>query len=131
MTSGQTKIWHNPRCTRSRNATAYLDAAGIGHRQRGMQLGAGHRVLDQIPHQLQRQRRIGIGHLQHPHRRRELARAAGDPRVPAQFLLIGLPLSLGHQVVDHHLVEQVHHIIGRPRPQGDNGRDQHRQLMLP
>ncbi|WP_330230006.1 arsenate reductase family protein [Nocardia sp. NBC_00508] len=29
MTSGQTEIWHNPRCTKSRNATAFLDEAGI------------------------------------------------------------------------------------------------------
>ncbi|MDO3648512.1 arsenate reductase family protein [Nocardia mangyaensis] len=29
MTSGQTEIWHNPRCTKSRNAAAYLDAAGV------------------------------------------------------------------------------------------------------
>ncbi|MFD3743515.1 arsenate reductase family protein [Nocardia sp. NPDC058633] len=29
MTSGQTEIWHNPRCTKSRNATAHLDAAGV------------------------------------------------------------------------------------------------------
>ncbi|MFE7723673.1 arsenate reductase family protein [Nocardia rhizosphaerihabitans] len=24
-----TEIWHNPRCTKSRNATAHLDAAGV------------------------------------------------------------------------------------------------------
>ncbi|KAF0847175.1 arsenate reductase family protein [Nocardia caishijiensis] len=29
MTSGQTEIWHNPRCTKSRNATAHLDANGV------------------------------------------------------------------------------------------------------
>lgn len=29
MTSGQTEIWHNPRCTKSRNATAHLDEAGV------------------------------------------------------------------------------------------------------
>ncbi|MGY4102584.1 arsenate reductase family protein [Nocardia sp. R16R-3T] len=29
MTSGQTEIWHNPRCSKSRNATAYLDEAGV------------------------------------------------------------------------------------------------------
>ena len=29
MTSGQTEIWHNPRCTKSRNATAFLDETGI------------------------------------------------------------------------------------------------------
>ncbi|MET7771078.1 arsenate reductase family protein [Nocardia sp. NPDC005366] len=29
MTAGQTEIWHNPRCTKSRNATAYLDEAGV------------------------------------------------------------------------------------------------------
>ncbi|MFQ6392686.1 arsenate reductase family protein [Nocardia sp. KC 131] len=31
MTSGQTEIWHNPRCTKSRNATAFLDEAGIDY----------------------------------------------------------------------------------------------------
>ncbi|MEU7765732.1 arsenate reductase family protein [Nocardia sp. NPDC049190] len=29
MTSGQTEIWHNPRCSKSRTATAFLDDAGI------------------------------------------------------------------------------------------------------
>ncbi|MFQ6325220.1 arsenate reductase family protein [Nocardia sp. CWNU-33] len=29
MTTGQTEIWHNPRCTKSRNATAFLDEAGV------------------------------------------------------------------------------------------------------
>ncbi|WP_054813103.1 arsenate reductase family protein [Nocardia arizonensis] len=29
MTAGQTEIWHNPRCTKSRDATAHLDEAGI------------------------------------------------------------------------------------------------------
>ncbi|WP_330254799.1 arsenate reductase family protein [Nocardia sp. NBC_00565] len=29
MTSGETEIWHNPRCTKSRNATAHLDEAGV------------------------------------------------------------------------------------------------------
>ncbi|MFE9324942.1 arsenate reductase family protein [Nocardia sp. NPDC052278] len=29
MTSGQTEIWHNPRCSKSRNATAHLDEAGV------------------------------------------------------------------------------------------------------
>ncbi|MGO4613213.1 arsenate reductase family protein [Nocardia sp. 2YAB30] len=29
MTSRQTQIWHNPRCTKSRNATAFLDEEGI------------------------------------------------------------------------------------------------------
>ncbi|MEU0501287.1 arsenate reductase family protein [Nocardia sp. NPDC005998] len=31
MTSGQTEIWHNPRCTKSRNATARLDEAGVAY----------------------------------------------------------------------------------------------------
>ncbi|WP_410872517.1 arsenate reductase family protein [Nocardia sp. A7] len=31
MTSGQTEIWHNPRCTKSRTATARLDAAGVDY----------------------------------------------------------------------------------------------------
>jgi arsenate reductase len=31
MTSGQTEIWHNPRCTKSRNATAFLDEAGVDY----------------------------------------------------------------------------------------------------
>lgn len=31
MTSGQTEIWHNPRCTKSRTATAHLDAAGVDY----------------------------------------------------------------------------------------------------
>lgn len=26
-----TEVWHNPRCTKSRNATAFLDAAGIDY----------------------------------------------------------------------------------------------------
>ncbi|MGW5311920.1 arsenate reductase family protein [Nocardia thailandica] len=26
-----TEIWHNPRCSKSRNATAHLDAAGVGY----------------------------------------------------------------------------------------------------
>ncbi|MFI7666940.1 arsenate reductase family protein [Nocardia sp. NPDC049526] len=29
MTSGQTEIWHNPRCSKSRNATAHLEEAGV------------------------------------------------------------------------------------------------------
>ncbi|PXX59265.1 arsenate reductase [Nocardia tenerifensis] len=29
MTSGQTEIWHNPQCSKSRNATAFLDEAGV------------------------------------------------------------------------------------------------------
>ncbi|MEV0246760.1 arsenate reductase family protein [Nocardia sp. NPDC050712] len=29
-----TEIWHNPRCTKSRDATAYLAAAGIEYRER-------------------------------------------------------------------------------------------------
>ncbi|MET8649765.1 MULTISPECIES: arsenate reductase family protein [Nocardia] len=29
MTAGQTEIWHNPRCTKSRNATARLDEVGV------------------------------------------------------------------------------------------------------
>ncbi|WP_228001250.1 arsenate reductase family protein [Nocardia australiensis] len=29
--TGQTEIWHNPRCTKSRNATAFLDAAGVDY----------------------------------------------------------------------------------------------------
>ncbi|MGW4766616.1 arsenate reductase family protein [Nocardia sp. NPDC004278] len=31
MTSGQTEIWHNPRCTKSRNATTRLDEAGVAY----------------------------------------------------------------------------------------------------
>ncbi|AXK84404.1 arsenate reductase family protein [Nocardia farcinica] len=31
MTSGHTEIWHNPRCSKSRNATAYLDEAGVDY----------------------------------------------------------------------------------------------------
>ncbi|MEV6135540.1 arsenate reductase family protein [Nocardia sp. NPDC051990] len=31
MTSGQTEIWHNPRCSKSRNATAHLDEAGVAY----------------------------------------------------------------------------------------------------
>jgi arsenate reductase (glutaredoxin) len=31
MTSGQTEIWHNPRCTKSRNATAFLDEVGVDY----------------------------------------------------------------------------------------------------
>ncbi|MFE7799218.1 arsenate reductase family protein [Nocardia sp. NPDC057440] len=31
MTSGQTEIWHNPRCTKSRDATAFLDEAGVDY----------------------------------------------------------------------------------------------------
>ncbi|MGQ4598459.1 ArsC/Spx/MgsR family protein [Nocardia sp. R6R-6] len=41
MTSGQTEIWHNPRCTKSRNATAFLDEAGIDYTVR--------KYLDQPP----------------------------------------------------------------------------------
>ncbi|MFI6042813.1 arsenate reductase family protein [Nocardia sp. NPDC051321] len=29
MTSGQTEIWHNPQCSKSRTATAFLDEAGV------------------------------------------------------------------------------------------------------
>ncbi|WP_194813762.1 arsenate reductase family protein [Nocardia sp. XZ_19_385] len=29
-----TEIWHNPRCTKSRNAMAHLDAAGIEYTER-------------------------------------------------------------------------------------------------
>ncbi|MBH0779680.1 arsenate reductase family protein [Nocardia bovistercoris] len=29
--TGQTEIWHNPRCTKSRNAAAHLDAAGVDY----------------------------------------------------------------------------------------------------
>ncbi|WP_280220402.1 arsenate reductase family protein [Nocardia neocaledoniensis] len=31
MTSEPTEIWHNPRCSKSRNATAHLDAAGVAY----------------------------------------------------------------------------------------------------
>ncbi|MFE3543222.1 arsenate reductase family protein [Nocardia sp. NPDC059177] len=31
MTSGHTEIWHNPRCTKSRQATAHLDEAGVDY----------------------------------------------------------------------------------------------------
>ncbi|WP_040779568.1 arsenate reductase family protein [Nocardia pneumoniae] len=41
MTSGQTEIWHNPRCTKSRNATAFLDEAGVDYTVR--------KYLDQPP----------------------------------------------------------------------------------
>ncbi|MGK8512782.1 arsenate reductase family protein [Nocardia asiatica] len=41
MTSGQAEIWHNPRCSKSRNATAFLDEAGIGYTVR--------KYLDQPP----------------------------------------------------------------------------------
>ncbi|MBF6125970.1 arsenate reductase family protein [Nocardia brasiliensis] len=41
MTSGQTEIWHNPRCTKSRNATAHLDEAGVEYKVR--------RYLDEPP----------------------------------------------------------------------------------
>ncbi|KIA60625.1 arsenate reductase family protein [Nocardia vulneris] len=41
MTSGQTEIWHNPRCTKSRNATTHLDEAGIEYKVR--------RYLDEPP----------------------------------------------------------------------------------
>ncbi|MEU7629664.1 arsenate reductase family protein [Nocardia sp. NPDC049220] len=29
MTSGRTELWHNPRCSKSRTATAFLDEAGL------------------------------------------------------------------------------------------------------
>ncbi|WP_067470638.1 arsenate reductase family protein [Nocardia amamiensis] len=41
MTSGQTEIWHNPRCSKSRNATAFLDDAGVDYTVR--------KYLDQPP----------------------------------------------------------------------------------
>jgi arsenate reductase len=41
MTSGQTEIWHNPRCSKSRNATAFLDEAGVDYTVR--------KYLDQPP----------------------------------------------------------------------------------
>ncbi|MFC4373880.1 arsenate reductase family protein [Nocardia halotolerans] len=41
MTSGQTEIWHNPRCSKSRTATAHLDAAGVAYTVR--------RYLDEPP----------------------------------------------------------------------------------
>ncbi|MCP2277931.1 arsenate reductase [Nocardia amikacinitolerans] len=31
MTSGQTEIWHNPRCSKSRTATAHLDETGVAY----------------------------------------------------------------------------------------------------
>ncbi|MBF4997194.1 arsenate reductase family protein [Nocardia sp. BSTN01] len=31
MTSGQTQIWHNPRCSKSRAAKAALDEAGVDY----------------------------------------------------------------------------------------------------
>jgi len=31
MTAGQTEIWHNPRCSKSRAALAHLDAQGEGY----------------------------------------------------------------------------------------------------
>ncbi|MBF6209930.1 arsenate reductase family protein [Nocardia puris] len=34
MTSEQTEIWHNPRCGKSRAATAHLDGAGVEYRVR-------------------------------------------------------------------------------------------------
>jgi hypothetical protein len=61
-------------------------------RDGGTQFALGGRVLDQVPHHVQAEVRFGLGHLQqHFHRRRELARVAGDPRVPAQlFITIGV-----------------------------------------
>ncbi|MGW4713852.1 arsenate reductase family protein [Nocardia sp. NPDC004260] len=41
MTSGQTEIWHNPRCSKSRNATAFLNDAGVDYTVR--------KYLDQPP----------------------------------------------------------------------------------
>lgn len=41
MTSGRTEIWHNPRCSKSRNATAFLDEAGVDYTVR--------KYLDQPP----------------------------------------------------------------------------------
>ncbi|WP_174186502.1 arsenate reductase family protein [Nocardia barduliensis] len=41
MTSGQAEIWHNPRCSKSRNATAFLDEAGVDYTVR--------KYLDQPP----------------------------------------------------------------------------------
>ncbi|WP_280493723.1 arsenate reductase family protein [Nocardia asiatica] len=41
MTSGQAEIWHNPRCSKSRNATTFLDEAGIDYTVR--------KYLDQPP----------------------------------------------------------------------------------
>ncbi|MFR9750022.1 arsenate reductase family protein [Nocardia sp. 004] len=41
MTSGQTEIWHNPRCSKSRCATTFLDEAGIPYTVR--------KYLDQPP----------------------------------------------------------------------------------
>ncbi|MEV6320064.1 arsenate reductase family protein [Nocardia sp. NPDC051787] len=41
MTSGHTEIWHNPRCSKSRNATAFLDDAGVDYTVR--------KYLDQPP----------------------------------------------------------------------------------
>ncbi|MFI9503121.1 arsenate reductase family protein [Nocardia sp. NPDC052566] len=37
----KTEIWHNPRCTKSRNAVAFLDEAGVDYTER--------RYLDQPP----------------------------------------------------------------------------------
>ncbi len=34
MTSGQTQIWHNPRCSKSRAAKAALDDAGVDYVER-------------------------------------------------------------------------------------------------
>ena len=31
MTAGHTEIWHNPRCSKSRAATARLDASGVAY----------------------------------------------------------------------------------------------------
>lgn len=41
MTSGQTEIWHNPRCSKSRDATAFLNEAGVDYTVR--------KYLDQPP----------------------------------------------------------------------------------
>lgn len=41
MTSGQTEIWHNPRCSKSRNATEFLNEAGVDYTVR--------KYLDQPP----------------------------------------------------------------------------------
>ncbi|MGV9667400.1 hypothetical protein [Nocardia niigatensis] len=99
--------------------------------RRRPQLGLGHGVLDQIPHEFQRQARICLTHLQqHPHRAGELARIARHARVAAQLLILRLPLGLGHQVGDHKQVEQLEGIIDSHGAQREHRRAQQRQQSL-
>lgn len=95
---------------------------GVGWRDRvgdvgdrSTELGAGHHVLDRLPHQIQRCLLTEVlgGLEQHLHRRGQPARAPGDARVAAQLVRADLPLGPPRQLRAHQHVEQLQSVIDR------------------